>query len=48
MQVLRREDGVRTGGTILMHQGETISLVLTAGVQYHYATKQHGNEAKLS
>jgi len=48
MQVLRREDGSRTGATILMHRGENISLVLTAGAPYKYAVKMFGREFNLS
>ncbi|KAI0704959.1 hypothetical protein BC835DRAFT_1225120, partial [Cytidiella melzeri] len=48
MQVLRHEDGTRSGATILMHSGETISLVLTAGLPYKYGIRQHGKEASLS
>lgn len=47
MQVLRYEDGTRSGATILLHSGETISLVLTAGQPYKYAIRQHGKEASL-
>lgn len=48
MQVLQQEDGERTGATVLLHRGETISLVLTAGVPYKYAVKRSGHEATLS
>lgn len=48
MQVLRHEDATRSGATILAHSGENISLVLTAGVPYKYAIRQHGKEANLS
>ena len=47
MQVLRYEDGMRSGATILIHSGESISLVLTAGLPYKYALRQHGKEANL-
>ncbi|KAI0639777.1 hypothetical protein C8Q77DRAFT_1152727 [Trametes polyzona] len=49
MQVLRREDGGgQAGPVILLHQGEELSLVLTAGVGYKYAIRQHPREAELS
>ncbi|KAI0348479.1 hypothetical protein BDW22DRAFT_1350696 [Trametopsis cervina] len=48
MQVLRHEDGMRSGATILMHSGETISLVLTAGLPYKYGIRQRGKEGRLS
>ncbi|KAI0963781.1 hypothetical protein AcW1_000759 [Taiwanofungus camphoratus] len=48
MQVLRQDNGSRTGATILMHRGENISLVLTAGSPYKYAVKQRGKGANLS
>lgn len=47
MQVLRYEDGMRSGATILIHSGDSISLVLTAGLPYKYALRQHGKEANL-
>lgn len=47
MQVLRYEDGTRSGATLLIHSGESISLVLTAGLPYKYALRQHGKEANL-
>jgi len=48
MQVLRREDGSRTGATLLMHRGENLSLVLTAGSAYKYTIKQRGEELIIS
>lgn len=48
MQVLRHDDGTRAGATILLHPGEVISLVLTAGQPYKYSIRQHGKEALLS
>ncbi|OCH95827.1 hypothetical protein OBBRIDRAFT_504820 [Obba rivulosa] len=48
MQVLRREDASRTGATILIHRGENISLVLTAGAPYKYAVKLLGRELNVS
>lgn len=48
MQVLRHDDGTRAGATILLHPGEAISLVLTAGQPYKYSVRQHGKEALLS
>ncbi|KAI0652245.1 hypothetical protein C8Q79DRAFT_1005462 [Trametes meyenii] len=48
MQVLRREDGGQAGPVILLHQGESISLVLTAGTTYNYAIRQPPREAELS
>lgn len=48
MQVLRRTDGATTGATIYMHRGENVSLVLTAGLPYKYAVKQHGREVNIS
>lgn len=48
MQVLRGSDGSRTGATILMHRGENVSLVLTAGTSYKYGVKQHGREVNIS
>lgn len=47
MQALHPEDGTRSGATILMHSGESISLVLTAGLPYKYGIRQHGKEARL-
>ncbi|KAJ8456705.1 hypothetical protein ONZ51_g11966 [Trametes cubensis] len=50
MQVLRREDGGRAqaGPVIYLHQGESLSLVLTAGMAYKYAVRQPPREAELS
>ncbi|KAI0830685.1 hypothetical protein BC628DRAFT_1416208 [Trametes gibbosa] len=55
MQVLRREGGgpgttggPQAGPVIFLHQGEGISLVLTAGIAYKYAIRQHPREADLS
>ncbi|KAI8981293.1 hypothetical protein BD414DRAFT_420109 [Trametes punicea] len=48
MQVQRREDGEQAGPVIYLHEGESISLVLTAGVAYKYAIKQPPREAELS
>lgn len=48
MQVLRSEDDARTGPAILVHSGECVSLVLTAGQPYKYAVRQHGKEASLT
>ncbi|KZT05950.1 uncharacterized protein LAESUDRAFT_701420 [Laetiporus sulphureus 93-53] len=48
LQVLRHDSGSRTGATIFLHSGESISLVLTAGLPYKYAAKLGGREAMLS
>ncbi|KAH9847333.1 hypothetical protein C2E23DRAFT_890024 [Lenzites betulinus] len=57
MQVLRRDSGSgggpqgapgQAGPVIFLHQGESISLVLTAGVAYKYAIRQQLREADLS
>ncbi|OBZ80007.1 hypothetical protein A0H81_00935 [Grifola frondosa] len=48
MQVLHGEDGSLTGAIILLHRGESISLVLTAGTPYKYAVKQNGKEVNLN
>ena len=47
-QTLRVDNGLRAGPTILLHGGEAISLVLTAGQPYQYAVRQHGKQANLS
>ncbi|OSD03594.1 hypothetical protein PYCCODRAFT_1434503 [Trametes coccinea BRFM310] len=49
VQVLRREDGgSQAGPVIFLHKGESISLVLTAGVAYKYAIRQPLRAAELS
>ncbi|CAL1695446.1 unnamed protein product [Somion occarium] len=48
MQVFRGEDGTRTGATLLIHRGESISLVLTAGSLYQYGLRHRGREANVS
>lgn len=47
-QALRADTGLRAGPAVLLHRGEAISLVLTAGQPYKYAVRQHGREANLS
>ncbi|PCH33785.1 hypothetical protein WOLCODRAFT_61595 [Wolfiporia cocos MD-104 SS10] len=48
VQVLRQDNGNRPGATILLHSGENISLVLTAGSPYKYTVKQGKYQATLS
>lgn len=48
VQAQRPEDSSRIGPVILLHSGESIALVLTAGRPYRYAARQHGREANLS
>ncbi|KAH9950479.1 hypothetical protein B0H21DRAFT_536607 [Amylocystis lapponica] len=48
MQVLRQDSGSPSGATILVHRGENVSLVLTAGQPYKYAMKHKGVEARVS
>jgi len=40
--------GLRAGPTILVHTGDSISLVLTAGMLYKYAVAQRSKEVYLS
>ncbi|KAI0080102.1 hypothetical protein K474DRAFT_1658364 [Panus rudis PR-1116 ss-1] len=48
MRVLHREAGNNSGATLLIHRGESVSLVLTAGSTYKYALRQHRKDANVS
>lgn len=48
LQVFRQEDGTQTGAMLLIHEGESISLVLTAGCLYQYGLRQRGKEVNVS
>ena len=48
LQVFRQEDGTQTGAMLLIHEGESISLVLTAGCLYQYGLRQRGKYVNVS
>ncbi|KAK7694834.1 hypothetical protein QCA50_002022 [Cerrena zonata] len=48
LQVFRQEDGTQTGAMLLVHEEESISLVLTAGCLYQYGLRQRGKEVNVS
>jgi hypothetical protein len=51
MQLARGDDeytGGSGGAVILLHSGESVSLVLDAGSTYHYTIKQRAKKVQIS
>ncbi|KAH0590636.1 hypothetical protein H2248_000767 [Termitomyces sp. 'cryptogamus'] len=48
IQLVHIDSGQSEGPTVLLQEGECVSLVLNAGATYHYRLRQMGIQARIS